>query len=83
MPDTAINLPPRTAALLARIREQGGEWSTNNVRRAFEEMGFNAPQRVTARHDLEYLTRAGFLIRHEHTRPPRRFYTLNHAKGDA
>ncbi|GGP55536.1 hypothetical protein [Streptomyces abikoensis] len=75
-------LPPRTTALLARIRSGGGEWTTRRVQQAYRADGFDAPQRQTARRDLELLTRAGYLIRHDQD-SLRRFYTLDPAKGGA
>ncbi|MFI2078273.1 hypothetical protein [Streptomyces triculaminicus] len=73
---------PRVADLLAAIRRDGGQWTTLRAQDTYRDAGFDAPQRSTARGDLELLKRAGFLIRHDQDKT-RRYYTLNPAKGGA
>ncbi|WP_382037930.1 hypothetical protein [Streptomyces aureoversilis] len=69
------------ADLLAAIRKQGGAWTTHRVLRTHSKNGHAAPNRGTARRDLDLLVRAGHLVRHYET-PDRMFFTLNRAKGD-
>ncbi|MFI9235825.1 hypothetical protein [Streptomyces sp. NPDC053079] len=72
---------PRVVDLLTSIRRQGGSWTTHRVVRTHRVNGYNAPKRVTARRDLDLLTRAGYLRRH-YENPDRLRYTLNEAGVD-
>lgn len=76
------SLRPRVAALLATIRRERGEWTTELVRKAHRANGFRATQRSTARRDLELLERAQYLVRHDRG-GTNRYYTLNSKRGDA
>ncbi|KWT61868.1 hypothetical protein ADL21_11340 [Streptomyces albus subsp. albus] len=67
-------LNARRAALLDTIRRQTGEWTTGRVQRLYRTRGI-APLRATARDDLHFLARAGFLMLHES--PGRRFFTYS------
>ncbi|GAA3717877.1 hypothetical protein [Streptomyces tremellae] len=70
-------LTGRLGRLLNLIRTEGGKWRTGQVHRIYRATE-TAPQRATARHDLEALTALGWLERH--TPPADRFYTLNSQK---
>lgn len=71
---TAV-LHPRRAQLLAVIGEQGGVWKTGDVMRLYRDRGWGCC-RSTARGDLQYLARHGFLI--EEGPDNDRTYRLNH-----
>ncbi|WP_424891857.1 hypothetical protein [Streptomyces sp. XH2] len=70
---------PRVSDLLASIQKQGGAWTTRRVLRTHSVNGHAAPNRGTARRDLDLLVRAGHLVRHYET-PDRIFFTLNESK---
>lgn len=71
---TATALHPRLALLLALIDTQRGEWTTARVGDAYAAHDYWAPKATTHSHDLERLTAAGFLDRHEDK--GRTYYTL-------
>ena len=59
---TAV-LNQRRRNLLTVIREQGGVWRTGDVVRLYRAQGWGCC-RSTARGDLQYLARQGFLVEH-------------------
>lgn len=63
----------RLRVLLRAVIREGGEWTTERVRRTYQRAGVDAPQRTTARHGLAALRKAGHLILHDG--PARRYYT--------
>lgn len=72
----------RQARLLAAIREQqvGTQITTKWAMELYRAWGL-APNRATARHDLQALANRGLLI--QHGRIEQRHYTLNRAKAGA
>ncbi|MFV8127486.1 hypothetical protein [Streptomyces syringium] len=68
----------RRNRLLTVIRAEGGEWPASRVWALYRERQW-APNRTTARKDLQLLARRRHLIE----RGPQngRFYTLNYAGG--
>lgn len=48
------------------IRAHGGRWTTRRVQHLYRDHGYDAPQRSTARRDLERLCREGALTLHDH-----------------
>ncbi|MEU1373041.1 hypothetical protein ABZ442_05170 [Streptomyces triculaminicus] len=69
-------------ALLAVIRRDGGQWTTRRVQDTYRALGMQAPQRSTARGDLERLENAGLLVRHDQD-ATFRYYTLRPQGGGA
>ncbi|MEU5426921.1 hypothetical protein AB0H73_15135 [Streptomyces olivoreticuli] len=67
---------PRVADLLDAIRRQGGGWTTHRVVRTHRANGHRAPNRATARRDLDLLARAGYLVR-DYSNPDRLRFLLN------
>lgn len=75
-----MNATTRQARLLVAIREQplGTQVTTGWAMRLYRAWGL-APNRNTARHDLQALANRGLLIPHGPVE--RRNYTLNRAKA--
>jgi predicted transcriptional regulator len=77
--DTAV-LAGRVPILLAAIRKEGGEWTTERARVTYALLGRDVPCRRTCRRDLDLLARRGLIARHGPDN--NRHYTLN-PKGQA
>jgi hypothetical protein len=77
----------RLAALLAAIRQQGGEWTTKRALACYRQARLtpvdmrHAHLRSVARGDLRDLCAWGWLIQHDE--PNHLHYTLNTRRGDA
>ncbi|WP_435279108.1 hypothetical protein [Streptomyces sp. 1222.5] len=82
--NTSVSTPAprdRQQILLARIRAERGEWTTQRAVRTFRGLGIKGLFRGSVRSDLAALQRAGHLVLHDED-PGRRFYTYT-TKGGA
>lgn len=81
---TAASTPAprdRQQILLARIRAERGEWTTQRAIRTYHGVGIKGLFRGSVRSDLAALHRAGHLVLNDED-PGRRFYTYT-TKGGA
>jgi hypothetical protein len=74
----ADQITTRRSHLLDEIRRTGGRYTTGQAHAFYQATGYG-PCRTTARKDLQWWTRQGFL--QQHGLEDGRFYTLANRKG--
>jgi hypothetical protein len=76
-----VNATVRQARLLVAVREATGQWTTRRAMDLYRAWEL-APNRRTARDDLQALANRGLLHQHDGC-SEQRHYTLNRAKAGA